>query len=783
MIPKELIERLTAEGYSFPPLACDGIVVRGDRGGKCGNAWFIGRTLGHNGTSIYTATYGDWAMGEKGTYKSTGDLSPIEEAEVSRLLKEAHEKAIEEKRRGQEETKLRCQKQWAEASVHGESPYLKRKGLSELHGCRLDISSPRAIQHGVQTLVPMRDINGVLSSLQSIGEDGFKSFAPGGRVRGLFHALGELRGDGTVYIAEGIATAASVAMATDGACAVAAFTASNLMPVAKELAARYPSLRILLCGDNDCATKRPDGTPFNPGVSAAREAAAAVGGTYIVPACPDGVPRDFNDLHQAEGLARVRAHIEEGSARHDAGAAIALHDAGEAEGGKKRGPSEKELALAILRHHAGRLVRQRDDLFAYNGTRWARLESVDIDRLKSAINELRGGGMRQRDMQSAYRTLLQYADSVPSGVDLYTPNPFCANFKNGTLHAVQKKEGRRLTYSTEFRPHSPTDYLINTLPYVYDPDRRATNALLQEELSRWFEGESDEQEKIDAIQEMYGACLLPLMPHLFMLHGPPRTGKSTAIHLAALLVAEENRCGVQPAQFVRFNMDIMVGKLLNYDADIDTTRPIADTIVKKIIDRVPIRIERKGLRDITAPLPSVHIFGGNRVPPTIEGATGAHDRRWSFIKFTKEVKGEEILFYWQRIWEESPDGLLNWALAGLDRLLAKGGLFTNPTSGKAAVSAWQGSQDTVFLFLQDVGEGEIGDGNSQLMRGSGLKIARKNLFEIFRAWEQQCGSGCTKTGKHAFFTRLRELGIKEYASDGVRYFQDLGLELTPSVRF
>ncbi|MEJ8813380.1 toprim domain-containing protein [Variovorax ureilyticus] len=88
--------------------------------------------------------------------------------------------------------------------------------------------------------------------------------------------------------------------ATNDAVAVA-FNSGNLEPVARALRAKYPSLPIVIAADDDHATRDPkSGEPMNPGLTAARAAAAAVGGLVAVPDFT-GLPRgpkhtDFNDV-------------------------------------------------------------------------------------------------------------------------------------------------------------------------------------------------------------------------------------------------------------------------------------------------------------------------------------------------------------------------------------------------------------------------------------------------------------------------------------------------------
>jgi putative DNA primase/helicase len=178
------------------------------------------------------------------------------------------------------------------ANLH---PYLVKKGVLA-HGLRVTKNG--------RLLVPMRDADGVLHSLQFIDADGTKHFKTSGRKQGCYYAIGQ--SDGVLCVAEGYATGASVHEATGYAVAIA-FDAGNLLPVAKALREKLPDVRIALCSDNDLRTEG------NPGLTKAREAARAVGGLVAVPSFGDDRQEsqtDFNDMHQAFGLKAVKQRIE-----------------------------------------------------------------------------------------------------------------------------------------------------------------------------------------------------------------------------------------------------------------------------------------------------------------------------------------------------------------------------------------------------------------------------------------------------------------------------------------
>ena len=129
-------------------------------------------------------------------------------------------------------------------------------------------------------VIPLRDVHGTLHSLQFISADGSKRFLTGGSIEGHYYAIG--RPVDSVLLAEGLATGSTIFAATGEAVAIC-FNCGNLLPVARALRGKFPTLRIVVCADNDSAT------PGNPGVTHAKAAARAVGGFLAVPKF-QGVP-------------------------------------------------------------------------------------------------------------------------------------------------------------------------------------------------------------------------------------------------------------------------------------------------------------------------------------------------------------------------------------------------------------------------------------------------------------------------------------------------------------
>ena len=222
---------------------------------------------------------------------------------LSRAEEAAHRAKLENSRRDREleeakrkaTARKRALSVFEDASLCDSHPYTARKGI-QTHGARLQ---------GDRLVLPLRDADGTVHSLQFIGADGEKRYLTGGRKAGCYFDIGQA--DGVLCVAEGFATGASIHEATGYAVAVA-FDAGNLAAVAKALHKKHPDLRLIVCADDDYSTAG------NPGISKATDAALSIGALLAVPDFGADRPEratDFNDLHQCAGLDAVRRCIED----------------------------------------------------------------------------------------------------------------------------------------------------------------------------------------------------------------------------------------------------------------------------------------------------------------------------------------------------------------------------------------------------------------------------------------------------------------------------------------
>lgn len=272
---QSFLDAMAAVGLSpakSVPLHTDGKIVRyailDDKKGKI-NGWFaLYANMG-----IVAAAFGSWKTGEVHSWcsKSRDEVSRAEREALRLKYEEVKAARIKEQERVWAEAAKKADRLWNAGgpAKAGEHAYLKAKGVKPY-----GIKSLR-----LSLMVPARNSDGQLTTLQFINADGSKRFLTGGKITGSYFSIG--KPDKVLLICEGFATGASLFEATGYAVAVA-FNAGNLRPVAEALRAKFPDLTILICGDNDI------GTEGNPGLTKAREAAQAIGAKFVVP--------DFTEL-------------------------------------------------------------------------------------------------------------------------------------------------------------------------------------------------------------------------------------------------------------------------------------------------------------------------------------------------------------------------------------------------------------------------------------------------------------------------------------------------------
>ncbi len=285
---------LASFGLNPPAIVADGARHRFDaddekKGKKSG--WYVLHADG-----VPAGAFGNWKTGlsERWCGKSDQALTPIERTDYLAKIEKARQEAEFTRLQLEQEAASVCARMFAGAlDATDDNPYCVRKGIKP-YGLK-EFKDKRTL------LVPLRDAQGALCSLQFIYADGTKRFKSNGRVQGAYYSFGGKPAD-TVLLCEGFATGASLFAALGHPVAIA-FNAGNLEAVALALRGKLPAVQIIVCADNDRFN-----AAGNVGVERATAAARAVGGWLVVPEfdSDEGSPTDFNDLAQRQGVEALR---------------------------------------------------------------------------------------------------------------------------------------------------------------------------------------------------------------------------------------------------------------------------------------------------------------------------------------------------------------------------------------------------------------------------------------------------------------------------------------------
>ena len=234
--------------------------IEGDKAGSL-NGWV---SL-HDEAAPTFAVFGSWKTGAQHIWRD-GAHQPqtaAEKADMQRRMDCAKAARDAEDVRVHAEARAKAQRLWNRAHMaESRHPYLLRKGQIPGYGLH---------QLNGMLVVPVRDTEGTLHTLQFISADGSKRFLSGGRIKGCFHLIGSVETHNALLLCEGVATACTL-LACTGYAVAACFSAGNLQPAGLALRAKYPDARMVVCADRDEA-----------GLKAAHATARAIGASVAIP--------------------------------------------------------------------------------------------------------------------------------------------------------------------------------------------------------------------------------------------------------------------------------------------------------------------------------------------------------------------------------------------------------------------------------------------------------------------------------------------------------------------
>jgi putative DNA primase/helicase len=277
-------------------------------------------------------------------------------------------------------------------------------------------------------------------------------------------------------------------------------------------------------------------------------------------------------------------------------------------------------------------------------------------------------------------------------------------------------------------PHTPAFYTYNALDFGFDPGAPEPQQWLAFLKQLW----PNDQATIDTLQELFGLALTGDTRHqkAFLMVGPKRSGKGTIARILTRLIGTENTVAPTLADLgTNFGLAPLIGKRMAIISDARLggradQQAIAERLLS-ITGEDTITVDRKYMPAWTGRLEVRFLILSNELPRLVD-ASGALVSRFIVLMLTNSFYGKEDHGLTDRLLMEMP-GILNWAIAGWQRLYMRG-YFQQPKSAAEAVQDLEdlGSPISAFLRAACVVE-----------PGRVVEISR--LYEVWAGWSKEQG--------------------------------------------
>jgi putative DNA primase/helicase len=352
-------------------------------------------------------------------------------------------------------------------------------------------------------------------------------------------------------------------------------------------------------------------------------------------------------------------------------------------------------------------------------------EISDISAQKIVQDHLIIDKSKMADIRDATE---QWRLMIEEDVNKINANRSLINLQNG-LYNIKTKE---------LMPHSREVLSTIRVNASYTPGAECPKFLA-------FLNEVLEPELIPLIRQMIGYCLTLSTDSqkAFMMRGVARSGKSTIIKLIEHLVGEEN-CSNIPLQDLseRFKTAALFGRLINSFSDLPNKSITESGVFKAIVSGDLITGERKGKDPFSFRAFCKLLYSANELPFNAGDKTDGFFRRLIIIRFIKQIPEEDVN---PNLLDElltETDGILMWALEGLQQLIKNRFRFEEPAAVKEELSRYRYMSNNAMAFVED-----------SCVVGLDYRVERQEFYD---AYCKCCSSNGTHPMAMSKFTALIE---------------------------
>ncbi|MCZ2341817.1 MAG: phage/plasmid primase, P4 family, partial [Bacteroidales bacterium] len=406
-----------------------------------------------------------------------------------------------------------------------------------------------------------------------------------------------------------------------------------------------------------------------------------------------------------------------------------------------------------------------DDDIKARLSRWTRRELDRVlTRVGSGGEEVRPIAVTQKlvgNIQQAAMSecCVPSTTEMPIWIDCAGPCPRnVVPVQNGLLDVV----------SGELHPHTPAFFSPTVVPYAYDPSAPEPREWLRF-LDSVFH---DDRESIITLQEWFGYLLTAdtSQQKILLMIGPKRSGKGTILRVLTAMVGKGNVVSPSFGSLAWVHgLQEFPGKTIATisDARLDS-RKDGSTAVERLLsisgeDTVTVNPKNRAL--FSARLLTRFVIATNELP-RFGDASGALPGRFIILRFLYSYYGREDHGLENRLIAELP-GILNWSIAGLQRLRERG-RFRQPASSQELMQTLEELASPVSTFIAD--------------RGFVHRAATVPINDLYQAYRLWCEDNGHMPGSKQVFGRnlqavLPQVQIRRIgkASDRHRVYQGIRL--------
>ena len=244
-------------------------------------------------------------------------------------------------------------------------------------------------------------------------------------------------------------------------------------------------------------------------------------------------------------------------------------------------------------------------------------------------------------------------------------------------------------------------YCNNRLKVAYNPDAPRPEQWLK------FLDDLLVPEDIPTLQEYLGYCLIPSTKgqKMLMLIGKGGEGKSRiGLVMRSILGDSMNTTSIQKIENNRFSRADLESKLLMVDDDMDMSALPKTNYIKSIVTaECKMDLERKGVQSYQSLLYARFLCFGNGALTALHDQSDGFFRR-QIILTTKPLRPdrEDDPFLGQRLCQDI-DGIFNWCLEGLYRLIENNFSFTISEKTRQNLHASMVQGNNILEFMASTG--------------------------------------------------------------------------------